>query len=98
MKELINNAQHIVIFTHMAPDGDAMGSALAMWHYCKERLRLTEHGPATPDRTQTIIVPNAFPAFLGWMPGAEEIRIYEQKAQECDRLIAEADLYLHGFQ
>ena len=80
MKELINNAQHIVIFTHMAPDGDAMGSALAMWHYCQKRA--------------TVIVPNAFPAFLGWMPGAEEIRIYEQKPQECDKLIAEADMII----
>ena len=89
MKELINNAQHIVIFTHMAPDGDAMGSALAMWHYCKGL-------PVTGDglREVTVIVPNAFPAFLGWMPGAEEIRIYEQKPQECDKLIAEADLII----
>ena len=89
MKELINNAQHIVIFTHMAPDGDAMGSALAMWHYCKGL-------PVTGDglREVTVIVPNAFPAFLGWMPGAEEIRIYEQKLQECDKLIAEADLII----
>ncbi len=101
MKELINNAQHIVIFTHMAPDGDAMGSALAMWHYCKDRFAdrtqtaSADRPQAEPaDRTQTIIVPNAFPAFLGWMPGAEEIRIYEQKAQECDKLIAEADLII----
>ena len=57
-----------------------MGSALAMWHYCQKRA--------------TVIVPNAFPAFLGWMPGAEEIRIYEQKPQECDKLIAEADLII----
>ena len=64
----------------MAPDGDAMGSALAMWHYCQKRA--------------TVIVPNAFPAFLGWMPGAEEIRIYEQKPQECDKLIAEADMII----
>jgi nanoRNase/pAp phosphatase (c-di-AMP/oligoRNAs hydrolase) len=35
MKQLTDNAQHIVIFTHMAPDGDAMGSALALKHYIK---------------------------------------------------------------
>ena len=93
MKELIEEAKNIVIFTHMAPDGDAMGSALAMWHYCKDRCA-DRAQTANADRTQTIIVPNAFPAFLGWMPGAEEIRIYEQKAQECDRLIAEADLFI----
>lgn len=90
MKELINNAQHIVIFTHMAPDGDAMGSALAMWHWCKSKVESRK----SKDESVTVIVPNAFPAFLGWMPGAEEIRIYEQKAQECDRLIAEADLII----
>ena len=78
--EYIAQAKHIVITTHMAPDGDAMGSALAMWHFCQKRA--------------TVIVPNAFPAFLGWMPGAEEIRIYEQKPQECDKLIAEADLII----
>ena len=93
MKELIEEAKNIVIFTHMAPDGDAMGSALAMWHYCKDRCA-DRVQTANADRTQTIIVPNAFPAFLGWMPGAEEIRIYEQKAQECDKLIAEADLFI----
>ena len=93
MKELIEEAKNIVIFTHIAPDGDAMGSALAMWHYCKDRCA-DRVQTANADRTQTIIVPNAFPAFLGWMPGAEEIRIYEQKAQECDKLIAEADLFI----
>ena len=35
MKNYIENAKHIVIFTHMAPDGDAMGSSLALWHYVK---------------------------------------------------------------
>ena len=38
MKELIDKAERIVILTHMAPDGDAMGSALALWHYVKDRF------------------------------------------------------------
>ena len=67
-----------------------MGSALAMWHWCKSKVESRK----SKDESVTVIVPNAFPAFLGWMPGAEEIRIYEQKAQECDRLIAEADLII----
>ena len=33
MINYINTAHHIVILTHMAPDGDAMGSALALWHW-----------------------------------------------------------------
>ena len=83
MKELIEKANKIVILTHVAPDGDAMGSALALWHWCKSKVE-----------TVTVIVPNAYPAFLGWMPGAEEVRIYEKQPRECDALIAEADLII----
>ena len=85
MREKIEKAKHIVIFTHMAPDGDAMGSSLALYHFVKDRFAVEQ---------VTVIVPNAFPAFLGWMPGAEEIRIYEQKSRECDALIEQADLFI----
>ncbi len=80
---LIEKAKKIVILTHVAPDGDAMGSALALYHYCKgDGLQVT------------VIVPNAFPAFFNWMPGADKILIYETQAAECDKVIAEADLFL----
>ncbi len=80
MKELIEKAKHIVIFTHMAPDGDAMGSSLALYHWIGEKA--------------TVIVPNAFPAFFNWMPGSAQILIYEKEAQRCDALIAAADLFI----
>lgn len=82
MKELITSAQHIVILTHMAPDGDAMGSALAMYHYLKG------------EKSVQIIVPNAFPAFFNWMPDVDKIHIYENHPHECDALMAEADLFI----
>ena len=85
MKELIEKAQHIVIFTHMAPDGDAMGSSLALYHFVKAKSESSE---------ATVIVPNAFPAFLSWMPGADKIRVYEKEAEACNKLIAEADLFV----
>ena len=89
MKEYIEKAEHIVILTHMAPDGDAMGSALALWHYCKG-----QRDEVQSTKEVTVIVPNAFPAFLGWMPGAKEVKVYEQESAACDKLIAEADLFL----
>ena len=91
MENLIRNAHHIVIFTHMAPDGDAMGSSLAMYHW------ITGYGlPVTGDgeRSVTVIVPNAFPAFFNWMPGADAIRIYEKESEACDAIIAQADLFI----
>ena len=89
MKELIEKAKHIVIFTHVAPDGDAMGSSLALWHWIKGL-------PVTGDglRDVTVIVPNSFPAFFNWMPGAEQILIYEKQAAQCDPLIAKAELFI----
>lgn len=90
MKELVYNANHIVIFTHMAPDGDAMGSALALYHWIKSTVQQDKAEPVTPQ----IIVPNAFPAFFNWMPGADTIRVYESDPKGCDKLIEEADLFI----
>ena len=88
-QEMIGQAKRIVILTHMAPDGDAMGSALALWHWINgERLAVSS------ERSVNIIVPNAFPAFFNWMPGAGEILVYEKEQQRCNQLLAEADLFL----
>ena len=87
MDELIAKAGHIIILTHMAPDGDAMGSALALWHYCNSQC--TMHNSQC-----TVIVPNAFPAFYNWMPGADQIRVYEKETAVCNKLIEGADLLL----
>ena len=89
MKALIEQAQHIVIFTHMAPDGDAMGSALAMWHWT-----LDLKNPMLNLQSVHVIVPNAFPAFFNWMPGADAIKIYEREPEPCNALIAAADLFI----
>jgi len=106
MREKIEKASHIVIFTHMAPDGDAMGSSLALYHFVRDRFAVrpsqSDCKTANAVRPQaepavgqvTVIVPNAFPAFLGWMPGADQIRVYEKEREACDKLIAEADLFI----
>ena len=98
-QEMIGQAKRIVILTHMAPDGDAMGSALALWHYLKDRCAVRSE-TADADRPACglldihVIVPNAFPAFFNWMPGAGEILVYEKEQQRCNQLLAEADLFL----
>lgn len=89
MKALIEQAQHIVIFTHMAPDGDAMGSALAMWHWTSDLKN-----PMLNLQSVHVIVPNAFPTFFNWMPGADAIKIYEREPEPCNALIAAADLFI----
>lgn len=74
-------ADNIVIVTHVAPDGDALGSSLGLLHFFE-----------TQDKNVNIIVPNAFPDFLRWMPGAKDILLYDKYAEFADKLIAEADI------
>ena len=90
---LIAQAKHIVITTHMAPDGDAMGSALGMWHWVKDRFAERAKTASLKDEVH-IIVPNAFPGFLSWMPGAEGIKIFEKEQEACKSLISSADLFI----
>ena len=87
---LMHEAHSIVILTHMAPDGDAMGSALGMWHWLNEQI----NDPTANDKVVNVIVPNAFPAFFNWMPGAGEIKVYETDSKACDAILEQADLFV----
>ena len=37
--EAINVARQIVITTHLSPDGDALGSSLALYHFLKSKIK-----------------------------------------------------------
>lgn len=80
-QELIANANKIVITTHRSPDGDAIGSSLAMYHY------LVAKG-----KNVAVVVPNEYPDFLHWMKGDDIVVEYESQAVESRKLIREADL------
>lgn len=79
----IQPAQHVVLLTHQSPDGDAMGSSLAMYHYIKS-LGKEAH----------VIVPNAFPEFLAWMPGADSVLLYDSQKAQADTYLEAADLVI----
>ena len=88
--QLLKDAKHIVITCHRGPDGDAIGSttALASW--------LRRSYPATDIR---IVAPNIFPDFLKWVPGAEDILIYDKHEADVRPVVEAADLIImcdHG--
>ena len=83
VQKLINQSNKVVILTHMSPDGDAMGSSLAMRHFL-EAL----------GKEVAVVVPNAFPDFLAWLPKANEHLIYETQRQQADALLEQADLVI----
>jgi phosphoesterase RecJ-like protein len=64
------------------PDGDAIGSSLGLYHYLMSYDK----------KSIKVIVPNHFPAFLKWMPGARDIVVYGQYSDFATQLISEADV------
>lgn len=73
----------IVICAHVGPDGDAIGSALAVRHWLERKGKLAE-----------IVVPTPFPDFLMWLPGAPSIHVYSRREEVLQPLMARADLFL----
>ena len=81
LKELLDREPPIVLVPHKNPDGDAIGACLGLWHFLKDKGLDVQ-----------IVAPNEFPAFLKWMPGAGQVRIYEKETEQCKALIADAGL------
>ena len=78
---LLSAPKKIAIIPHRGPDGDAMGSTLALYHF----LIKNNHYP-------TVISPNEFPDFLAWMPGSETVKIYEKDKENCTKILEESEL------
>ena len=74
-------ADSIVIVSHVSPDGDALGSSLGLANFFQ-----------TQDKTVNVIMPNAFPDFLRWMPGSKDILLYDKYTEYANELIANADV------
>ncbi len=74
-------AENIVIVPHKGPDGDAMGSTLGLMHFLRDK-----------GHKATVIAPNDYPHFLKWLPGNDEVIIYENDKSKADELIAEAEI------
>ncbi|MDD3080460.1 MAG: bifunctional oligoribonuclease/PAP phosphatase NrnA [Paludibacter sp.] len=81
VKKSVDAVDKIVIVAHVAPDGDAMGSTLGLWHYLM-----------TIEKEPVVIVPTAFADFLKWMPGSDRVLVYADKKEECDKILAETEL------
>ena len=81
--EIIDQARHIVVTCHVSPDGDAMGSMLSMCQYLWRKGK-----QATP------VVPNIFPDFLKWMPGADKVKVYEKNEEAVAPCLKDADLFV----
>lgn len=81
LREELAKPKQIVVTTHHKPDGDALGSSLAIYHWLKAK-----------GHNVHVIVPSDFPAFLDWMPGRRDVMIYTANNVESNAHIAAADV------
>jgi phosphoesterase RecJ-like protein len=80
-KTLLKKTKNVVIVTHWSPDGDAIGSSLGLYHYFK-RL----------NKSVNVVVPNAYPDFLKWMPGNKMVLNFQEQEKKVTKLLNSADI------
>lgn len=78
---LASAKRNIVITTHFKPDGDALGSSLALYQY----LHKLGHNV-------TVITPNDYPDFIAWLPGNEFVIDSEKDEAKALRAFCLAEL------
>lgn len=77
---VIHSFKRILVVSHVNPDGDAIGSSLAMCSFLKKF-----------GLEAKVLVPNGFPGFLSWMPGAQDILIFESQGELAQEWISTAE-------
>lgn len=82
LKSLLSTPKDIVILSHRNPDGDAVGASLALYHF------FLQFGHAV-----RVIMPSEYPEFLGWMPGVQNILVYDEHPEEVKEVMAKAGMF-----
>lgn len=83
LKKLIFASNNIVITCHVSPDGDAIGSSLALWHIL-----------STLGKNVKVITPDQTPKSLSFLPGISDIDVYSCNPDKVEKLIKKTDLII----
>ncbi len=82
LAQLLDQNPEIVITSHRSPDGDALGSSLAMYHFLQQR-----------GCTQVqVVLPDAFPPFLNWMKDSDKVLLANQNKELAAQKLASAQV------
>ncbi len=81
IQKLLASKPKIAIIVHKNPDGDAVGSALG-W----------QHVLAQAGFKSDVVVPDAFPKYLAFLPGSAEITVYDESADKAKSIFSQSDL------
>ena len=81
LSTLLAKKQRCVILPHKNPDGDALGSTLALYHFLNKK-----------GHDCSLISPNEYPSFLAWLPGEENIICFSKEEEKSIALIKAANV------
>ncbi len=81
LRRLINQSQRIVITCHKSPDGDALGSSLALCHVL-HRL----------GKDAVVVTPDMAPKSLDFIPGVRDLVVYTKYELRARHVLNEAQL------
>ena len=79
LRALINGVQRIAITCHKSPDGDALGSTLALCHVLR-RL----------GKDATVVTPDMAPKALEFIPGVRNLVVFTKHEVRARRILTEA--------
>ncbi len=81
LSAFLESRRNIVITTHQKPDGDAMGSSLALYNYL---IGLNQN--------VIVISPTEYPAYFSYLPGCDQVINHLEKPELSKAAIASAEL------
>ena len=81
--ELFENNDRFLITTHIGPDGDAIGSQLALGRYLEKQ-----------GKDVTLLNSDAHPDNLDWLPEIEKVDVLEEAHVEQRKALAAADVII----
>lgn len=82
VKRLIDNGARFVVLSHKNPDGDAVGSSLALCCYLRSLGKQCK-----------VVLPNRFPDFLSWLPDSDDVLFYDEEPEIAAEFFDAADVF-----
>ncbi|MBL7828613.1 MAG: DHH family phosphoesterase [Saprospiraceae bacterium] len=82
LRQLLRFPQNVAILSHRNPDGDAIGSSLALKHF----LEMYGH-------QIHVIFPSEFPKEFEALPGASDILIWDAETESCKQVLLQKNLF-----
>lgn len=83
LSKYLSESDNILLICHVNPDGDSVGSQLALYHY------LVSKG-----KNVSMLSPNYLQEFLKWMDGVDKIHVFIRDRVTGKKIIESADLIL----